>query len=300
MTVDGNGGFGIRVKGYLLGSAVLLTFATSAFAAPASTSTSIGLAPNPVEPGADYTATGTTTSAGSPVGQGHISIHQLNFACKELKNQTSFPGLGATVAEGDVDPSTGKFSASLQAPPTEGSYGHHAKYTQGTPTYKESTSPCLDLQVASGAVECPANGLTILATNTSGNGCPAPGESGPWCYTMTVTNCTDDTIHGVTAQGGNNGWTGNVYTSNPDTGTVNNRKVNNKNTVLLWTIGDLEAHDEANLEICFNQPVKKAPDGTILFLNGPWSAINGDTGVKTDYTDRMVLITEQTGTCPEL
>ena len=102
------------------------------------------------------------------------------------------------------------------------------------------------------------------------------------------------------AQGGNNGWTGNVYTSNPDTGTVTNRKVNNKNTVLLWTVGDLEAHDDANLEICFNQPVKKAPDGTILFLNGPWSAINGDTGVKTDYTDRMVLITEQTSTCPEL
>jgi hypothetical protein len=92
--------------------------------------------------------------------------------------------------------------------------------------------------VSSGPQEtpCPNNqvtGVYITIEDPNGDGMPAPGESGPWAFTVRLKAC--ENLDFVSAQGGANGWAP-IKWYTQSTGTVE-EMVKNKNTVYLWTIG---------------------------------------------------------------
>lgn len=171
----------------------------------------------------------------------------------------------------------------------------------GGSDYNGSFDGCLQLVIN---VYTPCNGdLEITAIRASGEGAPEPG-TGPyeWMYTIKVLACTN--LTGVSAQGGNNGWTTFNYPDDAytDTGSVEVRKQNKKTAVLLWTIGDMNEGDEATLDITLHGSIKPGtPCDTILNLNGGWSATYGlvgdETVYKTDpHTDQVTI----TVTCLEI
>lgn len=319
-----------KLRVFLIFAVALLLVAgvtTAWAAAPTPTNTCIGLSPNPVAQNASSTATGTTVEqpgscSGSPspqstAGLGEIGIHIFPHECKSLTtcdlttstcvndptkscttnpSSACFPGLGPPLDDGTPD-ANGQFSTAADTT-VVGSFAYHANYLGKGDGFGNSTSPCLDLVVNNG--ECPASGLTIVATLAGGPGCPASGTN-TWTYRITVTNCGGVDISNVTAQGGSNGWTTNAPGLSPDKGTAGIRKINKLNSTILWLIGAMPAGSVANLDVTLTGTIKSGsgtPNGTLFFLNGPWSAINGDTTLKTDYTGRVTLVKESSGTCP--
>ena len=258
-----------------------------------STTCSVAASPNPVNQSMTSTVTGTVTPAsGSVEGKGTISLRQHPSACKNV----SFPGLGPALASGAPN-SSGQFSASADTS-IAGTFGVHNKYLGQGDGFANCSSPCLDLVVQPSA--CPASGLTISATFAAGEGSPPAGCGSTWTFRITVTNCGGSPINSVTAQGGTNGWTNNsktlYYASKGSPGT---RKLNNKNEVIYWSIGSLGGGESATLDIVVSGYIKAgSPDGMVLYLSGPWSAINADLGLKSDYTGRVTIAVDNTNSCP--
>jgi hypothetical protein len=168
------------------------------------------------------------------------------------------------------------------------------------PKVGQSASPGTDL-----GIQCNACGtltdLTIAVAQSAGQGLPPPGFTGCWTFTITVQNCTDSDLTGVKIQGGSNGWTDNTQTTASSTGGSNellNVKNNKKNSVITWT-GDIAQGETVSIDVEVCGTIKSnAACGTVLFLNGPWSAAFTDPDtllpVKTDYTGRLTIEV----TCP--
>lgn len=279
-------------------AAVILSFTVAGSvimiaAPPVPTTTSVNVSPNPVDQFALATVTGTTfaTLTGSRVGEnGSMTLRLFSKPCKSA----DFRGLGPGFLDGTPDVN-GQLSGNPDTS-TAGTFGVHAKYNGQGSGYGGSTSPCLDM-VVTPTVGCPGSGLTIAVTDASGPGLPAPGASYTWTYRVTVSNCSGAPINSVTAQGGTNGWGsdlgGLTYTVSDGSATI--RKANNKNQVLLWTIGSMATNQVVTLDVTNNLTIKQNTQcGTNLTLNGPWSALNQDISMKSDYSGQVLVQV----TCP--
>ena len=161
-------------------------------------------------------------------------------------------------------------------------------------------SPTVQLDIVGVASVCPngqVTGVHVSIADAGGNGTPAPGTSGLWSFDVKVLACAD--VYNVTAQGGANGWAP-VKSYSTATGTVQ-ESVKNKNTVYLWTIGNIAMGDTKTLTLTVGATLKKGAGecGVVKTLNGDWSAmfaeVDGGVKAKSDYTDYKSTITV---TCP--
>jgi hypothetical protein len=169
--------------------------------------------------------------------------------------------------------------------------GFVASY-QGAGDITNAADVCEDLTVNEEAEPC--TGALISIDLASGDGAPAPGGSYFWAFRVTVHAC--ETLFGVTAQGGTNGWASllnRVATSLvPSDGTTAEiRKANKKTDVILWTIGDMIAGQTETLIVPLSGTIPpKTPDCQVRFLSGAWSALFSTDGInfeKSDYTGRV-------------
>jgi hypothetical protein len=179
--------------------------------------------------------------------------------------------------------------------------GFESSYSGNSDGFKDNDSPCVDLVIGpgggGGGGACPNGEASIAATLAVGNGTPPPNDSECWTFRITVNAC--DTLTGVTAQGGSNGWTSKIGSGSTilgeSKGTAAVRNNNKRNDVILWNIGSMTPGETEHMDVrvC----------GTTAKLNcptGPWSTTYGHTvsGVltydKSDYTGRVSIDT----TCP--
>jgi hypothetical protein len=62
------------------------------------------------------------------------------------------------------------------------------------------------------------------------------------------------------------------------------------NVIIKWNIGNMAPNTTATLNVSLSGLIKAGtPVGTVLGLNGNWSATSG--GVKTEYTDKITITT---------
>ncbi len=158
-------------------------------------------------------------------------------------------------------------------------------------------SPTADLLIdASAAAACPngqITGVHIIIEGPNGVGAPPPGYAGTWSFDVKVQACED--VFDVTAQGGANGWAP-VKFFTPASAAVQ-QFVKNKNTVYLWTIGNLTQGQTATLTVNVGATIKNSPNecGKVKLLNGDWSAmyatVAGGARTKSDYTNYTSTIT---------
>ncbi|HTJ08127.1 MAG TPA: hypothetical protein VL393_00440 [Candidatus Binataceae bacterium] len=187
--------------------------------------------------------------------------------------------------------------------------GFESSYVGDSSGFKNNNSPCVDLVIGpgggSGGGSCPNGEASIAATLASGNGTPPPNDSECWTFRITVNAC--DTLTGVTAQGGTNGWTSKIgsgssilSTSKGSAGVRNNNK---RNDVILWNIGSMVPGESEHMDVkvCGTTAKMNCPtDPLTEYLTGPWSttyghSVNGAlTYDKSDYTGRVSIDT----TCP--
>lgn len=170
--------------------------------------------------------------------------------------------------------------------------GFQANYDgTSSPNINGSTSACLDLVVNPATPPC--TGATIGAILAIGDGTPSPSTTESWTFRINVHAC--QSLTGVTAQGGTNGWAPMTGYSR-STGSVVVRD-NKKNQVLLWNIGNMNAGDDQTLDVTV-KGTTAAYCGALEFLSGPWSTTfstdGGSTFTKSDYTGRASI----TVTCP--
>lgn len=263
--------------------------------------------PNPVVDPAPATLTGTLLYTGNQ-GPGNATGHTLypadgdpvvgvSLRIEELElGGVGVPcgTAGATWIQifGDTTNASGQVSTNFDTTGLAGSticFRTQNPAQGGDHGIPAAQSPEVDL-VITGPSACTA-GANIAATFAAGDGTPAPGDSGPWSFEITVTACGD--LTGVTAQGGANGWAG-VVSAVPDVGSVAVRKQTKKNTILLWTIGDMNDGDEAHLFVVVDGDIPhSAPDCQQRFLSGAWSATYSDDGgatyQKSTYSGRVSI-----------
>jgi len=289
------------------------------------TGSAISFSANPVTEGTLVTITATVTflgTAGPGSASGHgaipangtavvgdtVKIQQLKAVVDEVSVGVACGTLGASFDDIDsgLTDGSGQFNTVFATTGLGGKslcFRAHHPDSGGPHGNDTSTSAGVDLVINS-LPEC-TPGATIAATLASGDGTPAPGtNSGPWTYRITVTACGG--LTGVTAQGGSNGWAG-VTGALTEDGSVTVRKQTKKNTIHLWTIGDMTDGQVANLDFTVNGPIPdSAPDCQIRFLNGPWSATfsldEGVTFEKSDYSGRVTVSVDTDGddnpSCP--
>jgi len=108
-------------------------------------------------------------------------------------------------------------------------------------------------------------------------------------------------VRNVTVQGGTNGWAPLANTSalHPSTGSAAIRKQNKNTSIILWTIGDMTANQEASLLVDIQGSIpRKTKDCEIRYLTGAWSALyslDGSTILKSDYTGRVSIQVDSNG-----
>src|SRR5258708_4400887 len=253
--------------------------ATALFGAP-KTSTSTTLAFNPsaaVALGGAASAVVTVKfpdANGSPVTEGTVELYQaksagLPAAC-DVQNGKAEVSTGLT---GTPD-GNGQVSFDLQLAgltSTVGVTGYIAKFDDPS-NYSKSASPCLDLTVVPAPVVCDTNvNATISAIRTSGPGFPEAGVSNTWTYVMRIHACVD--LGNVTAQGGNNAWTGASFSPPLGTSLTLRKAVGGKNTVNVWTVGNMAEGTDLDLGIAITGTIKNGtPCGTVVGTLGSWSA----------------------------
>lgn len=307
------------------GCLVLALCGPALAATQVNTSTAIGISPNPVTEGQTATLTGTLTNqaGGAPISGGNMNIQQAtnhDLLTTDPSNPSGIPigdpvycgfggeaggsgnyphitwvGVASGTTDGSGNFSTGFVTSVGMGGQTIGFRAQHPEQSTGGSTgynYKASASACLDLAID----PIPPNpgctpGATIAVTRAGGDGTPPPGSSGPWTFRVTVTAC--GALTGVTAQGGANGWAG-VTGYTPDTGSAAIRKSTKKNTILLWTIGDMTDGQSANLDVTVSGTIPgNAPDCQLRYLSGPWSALYTlpmeTTATKSDYSGRAAI-----------
>jgi hypothetical protein len=187
--------------------------------------------------------------------------------------------------------------------------GFESSYAGNSDGFKDNDSPCVDLVIGpgggGGGGSCPNGEASIAATLAVGNGAPPPNDSECWTFRITVNAC--DTLTGVTAQGGSNGWTSKIGSGSsilkPSKGTAAVRNNNKRNDVILWNIGSMTPGESEHMDVhvCGTTAKLSCPTAPLTeYLTGPWSTTYGHTvnGVvtydKSDYTGRVTIDT----TCP--
>lgn len=320
----------------LTAGCLLLALGVPALAATqVNTSTAIGITPNPVVESNPATLTGTLTTQGSPSS----TWNGADMAIQRATNNGLIPtdarnplgiaigdpvgcGFGGEAGQSGNSPhitwvnvasgttsGAGAFSTTFGTTglggKTIGFRADHDNQTIGGNHLRKSTSPCADLVIQSapsGPGAC-TPGASIAATLASGDGTPPPGSSGPWTFRITVTACGP--LTGVTAQGGANGWAP-VTNAVPSSGTtVDVRKATNKNTIHLWTIGNMADGQTADLDVTVSGTIPAtAPDCQLRYLSGPWSASYtlpmATTRTKSGYSGRVTITVDDpaVSTCP--
>lgn len=302
-------------------SAALILVASNAWAHKNLTNAVIGFSANPVTAGTSVTITGTLTytgatgsgnatshgtvpAAGTPVSDAALKIQKLTADGTEAGVAVACGTTGAagwvTIADGTTD-SNGQVSTDFVTAGLGGSsicFRTQNPAAGGSHGIDQGFSPAMDLAILIESACTP--GATIAATLAAGDGMPAPGESGPWTFRMTVTAC--GALTGVTAQGGANGWA--PVTATTGEGTIATRKETKKNTILLWTIGDMTNGQVANLDVTVDGTVpNSAPDCQVRYLSGPWSAISTNESLittKSNYSGRVSVQVDAQGDgiCP--
>ena len=271
---------------------------------PISTTVTVNLNPNPVTVSTLVTVTGNITAADSSAVTGGnlylVAVRDLagnSFGCSLVG--TISPIDGSTIAYtgpgsvADVTPAAGVQSVTYQFTPTSaGTYGFGVHYVpSGGSGYHEAAFSCTDLVVTAGAC---TGGFQIAATQASGTNTPAAGLTWSGSFVITVSNCGTDILSGVTAQGGTSAWTSTVSYSSPD-GPVGLRKATGGgNQILLWNIGTMQPGQVANLTVNLTGKIKAGtPVGTVLNINGGWSAAATDTvsllKLTAGYTDPIII-----------
>lgn len=178
--------------------------------------------------------------------------------------------------------------------------GYQAEYN-GTGQFLDAAIICNDVIVTGDTEPC-SSGATITIEKTDGPGVATTGARHEWTYTVTVHACED--LAGVTAQGGTNGWapleSRDPISASTDDGSVEVRNANKKAEVLLWTIGNMNAGDEAKLDVTLAGTIpNKTPDCQPRYLSGPWSTRfstdEGATFTKSSYTGRVTILVDSNG-----
>jgi len=189
--------------------------------------------------------------------------------------------------------------------------GFESSYVGNSLGFKNSVSPCVDLVIGpgggGGGGSCPNGEASIAAIKAVGNGTPPPNDSECWTFRITVNAC--DTLTGVTAQGGTNGWTSKIgygasQIVSASKGTAGVRNNNKRNDVILWNIGSMTPGESEHLDVqlCGTTAKLNCPTDPPLteYLTGSWSTTYGHqvnsvlTYDKSDYTGRVSIDT----TCP--
>jgi hypothetical protein len=286
------------------GVVALLLFLTSgpALAHQITTTSSITINPNPATDGdtvaikGSVAVTGTQHSAPDPLG-GKIQIQECISGGVGVPAANCPPNVGTgtwTTLNGsgeDLDvlgenSTTVNFNTTGLGGSTIGFRSHYVT-GGGAHVPAESTSPAVDL-VINAASSC--SGVNVGATLAAGNGTPNPGDSGPWTFAISVENCTGVDLTGVKVQGGTSGWTNYVGFSVPD-GDVTLKNMPKKTQVLTWIVNITNGQTKT-IEVTVNGTVPcSAPDGQILFISGPWSAVfdDGSGPQKSVYSGRVSL-----------
>jgi hypothetical protein len=305
--------------------------ASSAFAMgppPANAQTSIAFNPNPANlvPGTDVTITTTTTSTGidplittAIIDEGKVAIQVATDGLGNLV--PSAPGVTWVDLDllGEKSPSGGvasfpidlnnisSLSSTVLINPTCPAFdqkliGFRAHYITGGGMVHADTHFSPGASVTISCNPCGTlNNISIAVAQVGGPGSPPPGFTGCWTFTITVQNCTGQNLTGVKIQGGSNGWTDNTQTTASSTGGSNeslNVKNNNKNSVITWT-GDIAQGETVAIDVTVCGTIKATTAcGTVLTLNGPWSAAYtlGGVPMKTPYTGQLTIEV----TCPPL
>jgi hypothetical protein len=309
---------------------VLCTAASSAFAMgppPPNASTTISFDNNPAQlvAGTDVTITTTTTPTGvdpaitpAVIAQGKVALQvatdgagnlvpsapgvtwvDLNLLGQQnpnLSGDASFPidldNISSLSTTGLINPTCPAFDQKL--------IGFRAHYiTGGGMVHADSHfSPGASVTISCNPCGTSTD-ITIAVAQAGGPGSPPPGFTGCWTFTITVQNCTGQNLTGVKIQGGSNGWTDNTQTSATSTGGSNgslNVKNNNRNSVITWT-GDIAQGETVAIDVTVCGTIKaQTACGTVLTLNGPWSAAYtlGGVPMKTPYTGQLTIEV----TCP--
>lgn len=147
-----------------------------------------------------------------------------------------------------------------------------------------SFSGSIDLVINS--ADC--TGVGIGATLVDGDGNPIPGTYS-WTFGIEVHNC-DLSTRTFKVQGGSNGWAP-MTGVDIDDGAFTFRE-NRRNQVITWTV-ELEPGETRYIDVTVAGTIgANTPDGTTLYLSGPWSAAYiDDTGnpAKSNYTGRVSI-----------
>jgi hypothetical protein len=266
------------------------------------TSTAISFSENPVSAGMPVTITATVTYTGTTgpgSSQGHdsvppsgtpvvgdtVQIQQLQLNGVGVQCGT----LGATfvnIAMGSTN-SSGQFSTTFDTTGLGGKkicFRAHHPDSGGAHGNDESMSPAVDLQID----PPPCNSVQIGAERAAGPGNPTPGTYN-WTFRITVKNC-DLSTRNFKVQGGTSGWT-TFLDAVPSEGNYTIR-TNNKNEVITWIV-ELSPGEEQHIDVTVTGTIKPGtPDGTVLYLSGPWSAAYKDdlgNPAKSDYTGRVSI-----------
>lgn len=268
---------------------VLLVSASLAFGKPAATTSTVTFDANPttqfasiyahavVEPSPDVNV-GTVNLESYQDGSGN------HLACGTAGGH--YVSLASGSPGGDVK--------ALGFTDLPGLYGYRAHYVPGNGgggIWHESMSPCIDLIVNTSGGPCDT-GFLIAATQSAGTNTPVAGVTWVGAFTITLSNCSPDTITNVHAQGGTSAWT-HVVSNLADLGSVGVRKATGGgNKVLLWTIPSMAPSQIGNLVVNLSGLVKAGtPSGTMLNIDGAWSAgaTDGGIGLTAGYTLPIII-----------
>jgi hypothetical protein len=285
----------LRVSRLILAAALLFGTAHTALAVPPTPVLTIAVTPTFIAPGGVATVTATLNALDVNCGKGQLQYNINNTTWLSLDN--------------NLDVVASQFSAAFDSNVIPVIPGDKVAFRAGYASsglgcafdgQAPGNSPTVQLDIVAAPNVCPngqTTGVYLSIGNATGNGTPAPGTSGTWSFDVIALACGD--VYGVTAQGGANGWAPlkSYYTA---TGTVDS-SVKNKNTVYLWTIGDIAMGETRTLTITVGATLKNGAGecGKEKTLNGDWSAMfaeaPGGVRTKSAYTDYKSTITV---TCP--
>ena len=246
---------------FKLARTMLAVAATIAFAAPAMagqpvpTSLAITVSPNTIAPGGSATVTATLTPDTGTVncGKGQIQYNIFDITVSPAVSLTDWVQLA-----NNIDVTNNTFSAVFDSSVITVAVGQRVSFRAGFEpaggcgfsTIGPGQSPTTDLLINPPDSTCPngqTTGVHVSIVGPNGVGNPPPGYSGSWTFIVRVQACED--LTNVTAQGGANGWTDNPKTILlPYIGSVT-PYVKNRNTVYLWTIGDMTEGQAADLMV---------------------------------------------------
>jgi hypothetical protein len=288
-----------RVFSVFCGSAaVILLASTSALAdKPPATTTALSFTPSAtVAQFSPATAVikvtlGANAPSGPAVSSGTVKLYQTKTqgvpgSCESQNGNAEVqPPLSATPdANGNVtfDLNAAGLTSVI------GTFGFIAKFSDPG-NYDGSSSACLNMTVTPAVIEpegCPVGqNATIAAVFTTSPGFPLPGTY-TWNLAIRLHACKD--LSQVSAQGGNNAWTGASFAPPAGTSIGLRKATGGKNDVNIWNIGSMAAGQTLELGVTVTGTIKpKTSCGTVLGLLGSWSALSTSQefgSQKSDYT----------------